>query len=171
VGPASKRQGPLFGRDPKESSRVLCGTLFWEEPEKQRAAVPQDAGKTPSVCPSQRRAPTAGATSTGEKRLSGQTINLRVRCNACQLRLHRSLTERNQRIPEGQQLRATVLRSPCKRGLKLHGTSQWLVHDIVSPQTPRRASHQTDTAMKSQVIQQLDQIGNQDNRGSSNACL
>jgi hypothetical protein len=25
VGPASKRQGPLFGRDPKESSRVLCG--------------------------------------------------------------------------------------------------------------------------------------------------
>jgi hypothetical protein len=25
VGPASKRQGPLLGREPKESSRVLCG--------------------------------------------------------------------------------------------------------------------------------------------------
>jgi hypothetical protein len=24
--------------------------LFWEEPEKQRAEVPQDAGKTPSAC-------------------------------------------------------------------------------------------------------------------------
>jgi hypothetical protein len=74
VGPVSKRQGPLFGRDPKESSRALCGTLFWEEPEKQRAAVPQDAGMTPSVCPSQRRAPTAGATLTSEKGPSGRTI-------------------------------------------------------------------------------------------------
>jgi hypothetical protein len=53
VGPASKCQGPLFGRDPKESSGRLCGTLFWEEPEKQRADVPQDAGKTPSACLSQ----------------------------------------------------------------------------------------------------------------------
>jgi hypothetical protein len=60
VGPASKRQGPLFGREPKESSRVRCGTLFWEEPEKQRAAVPQDAGMTPSVCLSQRRTHVAG---------------------------------------------------------------------------------------------------------------
>jgi hypothetical protein len=51
VGPASKRQGPLFGREPKESSRVLCRTLFWEEPEKQRAAVPQDAGKDPERVP------------------------------------------------------------------------------------------------------------------------
>jgi len=54
VGPASKSQGPLLGREPKESSRVRCGTLFWEEPQKQRSAVPQDAGKTPSVCPSHR---------------------------------------------------------------------------------------------------------------------
>jgi hypothetical protein len=37
--------------------RVLCRTLFWEEPEKQRSAVPQDAGETPSACPGQRRAP------------------------------------------------------------------------------------------------------------------
>src|ERR1700721_3627658 len=63
-------QGPLFGRDPQESSRALCETLFWEEPEKQRAAVPQDAGKTPSVCPSHRRAPGTGATSTNEKQPS-----------------------------------------------------------------------------------------------------
>jgi hypothetical protein len=74
VGPASKRQGPLFGRDPKESSRVLCGALFWEEPEKQRAAVPQDAGKTVSVCPSQRRIHPAGGTSTSEKGQSGLII-------------------------------------------------------------------------------------------------
>jgi hypothetical protein len=53
VGPASKCRGPLFGRGLKESSRALCGTLFREEPEKQRADVPQDAGKAPSGCLSQ----------------------------------------------------------------------------------------------------------------------
>ena len=53
MGPASKCQGPLLGRGLKESSRVLCRTLFGEEPEKQRAEAPQDAGKTPSACLSQ----------------------------------------------------------------------------------------------------------------------
>jgi hypothetical protein len=31
---------------------ALESLLFWEEPEKQRAAVPQDVGMTLSVCPS-----------------------------------------------------------------------------------------------------------------------
>jgi hypothetical protein len=45
----------------KKVLALVAGTLFWEEPEKQRADVPQDAGETPSACPSQRRTPTAGA--------------------------------------------------------------------------------------------------------------
>jgi hypothetical protein len=32
--------------------------LFGEEPEKQRPAVPQDDGKTPNACPTQRRTQT-----------------------------------------------------------------------------------------------------------------
>lgn len=57
VGPASKRQGPLFGRNPKESSRVLCGKFVmggtgkaegrraagrWYDPER----VPESAENT-----------------------------------------------------------------------------------------------------------------------------
>jgi integrase len=37
------------------------------------------------------------------------------------------LTKRNQRIPEGQQLRAAILRSPCERGLHLNGIGQRFV--------------------------------------------
>jgi hypothetical protein len=51
----------------KKVLALFARTLLWEEPEKQRAAVPQDAGKTPSACPSQRRPPTAGVHITSEK--------------------------------------------------------------------------------------------------------
>jgi len=45
----------FWGGNRKKVLALFAGTLFWEEPEKQRADVPQDAGETPSVCPSQRR--------------------------------------------------------------------------------------------------------------------
>jgi hypothetical protein len=67
-------QARFSGGTRKKVLALFAESLFWEEPKKQRAAVPQDAGKTPSVCPSQRRAPTAGVTSTSEKRQSGLTI-------------------------------------------------------------------------------------------------
>jgi hypothetical protein len=68
----------FWGGNRKKVFAFVAKTLFWEEPEKQRAAVPQDAGKTPSVCPSQRRAPTAGVTSTSEKRQSRRTAFTKV---------------------------------------------------------------------------------------------
>jgi len=40
----------FWGGNRKKVLALFAGTLFWEEPEKQRADVPQDAGETPSVC-------------------------------------------------------------------------------------------------------------------------
>lgn len=55
AGPASKAKDRFLGGNRKKVLAFFAGTLFWEELEKQRYAVPQDAGKTPSACPSQRR--------------------------------------------------------------------------------------------------------------------
>ena len=41
------------GGTQKKVLAFFAGILFREEPEKQRADVPQDAGKTPSACLSQ----------------------------------------------------------------------------------------------------------------------
>src|SRR5580698_347716 len=50
------RPRDAFGEGPEESlPRLLRKSLFGEEPEKQRPAVPQDDGKTPNACPTQRR--------------------------------------------------------------------------------------------------------------------
>ncbi len=47
-------QGTLFREGPKRKfPAFFAETLFWEEPEKQSPAAPQDAGKTPSACPIQ----------------------------------------------------------------------------------------------------------------------
>src|SRR5487761_390727 len=54
-GSGFQGQGTLFGRDPKKVFVLSAKSLFGEEPEKQRPAAPQDAGKTPSACPIQRR--------------------------------------------------------------------------------------------------------------------
>ena len=159
MGPASKRQGPLFGREPKESSRALCRTLFWEEPEKQRAAVPQDAGKNPERVPESTEN-TWHWSDINVKETTIEGIQFHGTLHSMEsLDRRRSLTKRNQRIPERQQLRTAILRSPCNRGLKLDGVGEWLVQDIVSAETPCRASHQANTAMNRYVIQQLDQVG------------
>ncbi len=65
--------------------RTLRNDLFGEEPEKQRPAVPQDAGKTPSACPSRRR-PVSG--------------------------VDRGFENRNGRKSDGQALRHDFLRWP-----------------------------------------------------------
>jgi len=53
-GSGFQGQGALFGRDPKKVFVLVAKSLFGEEPEKQRPAVPLDAGETPSACPIQR---------------------------------------------------------------------------------------------------------------------
>jgi hypothetical protein len=59
-----KRQA-AFGEGPEESlPRLLRKSLFGEEPEKQRPAVPQDDGKIPNACPTQRETQTGGALNT-----------------------------------------------------------------------------------------------------------
>jgi hypothetical protein len=40
------------GGNRKKVLAFFARALLGEEPEKQRSAVPQDAGETPSVCPS-----------------------------------------------------------------------------------------------------------------------
>lgn len=54
-GEASKVKERFSGGYPKKVFALFEKSLFGEEPEKQSFAVPQDDGKTPSVCPMQRR--------------------------------------------------------------------------------------------------------------------
>src|SRR5271169_4090293 len=59
------RPRDAFGEGPEESPPCLLRrSLFGEEPEKQRPAVPQDEGKTPNACPTQRRTQTGDALNT-----------------------------------------------------------------------------------------------------------
>jgi hypothetical protein len=51
VGEASKVKGRFWGGTRRKFSRAFAKSLLGEEPEKQRAAAPQDDGKTPSACP------------------------------------------------------------------------------------------------------------------------
>jgi len=44
AGPASKAKGRFSGGARKKVRAFFAGTLFWEEPEKQRPAVPQNRG-------------------------------------------------------------------------------------------------------------------------------
>lgn len=55
VGQASKVKRRFLGGTRKKVCAPFAESLFGEEPEKQSLAAPQDAGKTPSACPTQRR--------------------------------------------------------------------------------------------------------------------
>jgi hypothetical protein len=130
--------------------------------EKQRDAVPQDAGKTPSVCPSQRENTYFWSERQRSQKATIGTNGLHDQSQRMPAK-HSVIVDRTQSAhPE------TIATESCDSPLSMQsqsqvdGISEWLVQDIVSPETTRRASHQTDTAINRYVIQQLDQVRSRD---------
>jgi hypothetical protein len=131
VDPASKCQGPLFGRETERKfscsvqNLVLGGT---EKAEGRRAAGRRkDPERVPESSGEHRR---LGRTSANQKQASQPARFFTAILRLPGIRL--LSVERYHRIPERQELRTTIFAFPCHRGLKINGIgrcecSQYLI--------------------------------------------
>jgi hypothetical protein len=167
AGPASKAQGCFWGGARKKVQAFFAGTLFWEEPGKQRPAAPQNRGPRRMVfvrwgdgTPGEprARARVRRRAHAPRERPNGEESTVRKSKRTSRRRSSRGpLAEGDQGIAERQHGRIPVIAAPGDGRLQPDGTGKRFRDNAFATQAACRAPDQTDVPMKGHLIQRLNQ--------------